>query len=90
MNDYELFAPTTKWDDTAAAIAEDEEDPPFLYRQQMNAINLFNQTNIWHGPDVGVPKSVPARTDFEKFVQIFSLLTGAIAWDSTVECQFYI
>ena len=44
----------------------------------------------WHGPVLGVPKSVPARTDFEKFVRIFPLLTRVIVWDSsTVECQFY-
>ena len=28
-NDCGPFAPTTKWDDTAAT-AEEEEDPPFL------------------------------------------------------------
>ena len=37
-NDYGLFAPTTKWDDTAA-IAEDDEDPPFLDREQLNMLN---------------------------------------------------
>ena len=37
-NDYGLFAPTTKWDDTAA-IAEDDEDPPFLDREQINMLN---------------------------------------------------
>ena len=44
-NDYGLFAPTTKWNDTPA-IAEDEEDPPFLDRQQLNSINLFNKTKV--------------------------------------------
>ena len=42
-NDYGLFAPTTKWDDTAA-IAEDEEDPPFLDREQLNMINGTSYT----------------------------------------------
>ena len=37
-NDYGLFAPTTKWDDTAAN-AEDDEDPPFLDREQINKLN---------------------------------------------------
>jgi hypothetical protein len=42
-NDYGLFAPTTKWDDTAAD-AEDAEDPPFLDREQINSINSINNT----------------------------------------------
>ena len=45
MNDYGLFAPTTKWDD-APAITKEEVDPPFLDCQQLNSINLFSQTNI--------------------------------------------
>ena len=45
VNNYRLFAPTTKWDNTAA-IAEDEEDTPSLDRQQLNAINVCNQTDI--------------------------------------------
>ena len=44
-NDYGLFAPTTKCDNTTV-IAKEEEDPPFLDCQQLNAINLFNQTNV--------------------------------------------
>ena len=44
-NDYGLFAPTTKWDDTAA-IAEDEEDLPFMDRQQLNTINTYNRTHV--------------------------------------------
>ena len=46
-------------------------------------------SNPRHGPVLGVPKLVPARTDFKKIVQIFPLSTRAIAWDSTVECQFF-
>ena len=34
-NDYGLFAPTTKWDDSAM-IAEEEEDPPFMEREAIN------------------------------------------------------
>lgn len=34
-------------------------------------------------------KSVFSTHGFQKFVQIFSLLTRSIAWDSTVVCQSY-
>ena len=44
-NDYGLFTPTTKWDNTSA-IAKDEEDPPFLDRHQIISLNLTNHTNI--------------------------------------------
>ena len=41
-----------------------------------------------HGPILGVSKSVPARTDFDFFLN-FPLLTRVIVWDSTAGCQFY-
>ena len=43
-NDCGSFAPTTKWDDTPI-IAEEEEDPPFLDREQTNQLNTTNGTN---------------------------------------------
>ena len=43
--------------------------------------SIGNTDDSRHGLILGVPKSVPAHTDFEKFVLIFP--------DSTVECQFY-
>ena len=44
-NKYGLFAPTTKWDDTPA-IAADNEDEPFLDRKPINNIQLIQQRNL--------------------------------------------
>ena len=52
--------------------------------------NAGAKTYIWHGPDVGVPKSIPARTDFEKFVRISPLLTRAIACGTRPFCPLSV
>ena len=66
-------------------------DPKWKLIVQLNqTTQKEHQHNSRHGLILGVPKSVPARTDFEKFVRIFPLLTRAIAWDSSVKCQFYV
>ena len=44
-NDYGLFFPTTKWDDTPA-IAEEEEDQPFLDRQPVNSVITKQQSQV--------------------------------------------
>ena len=44
-NDYGLFAPTTKWDDSPA-IAEEQEDQPFLDRQPVNQIDSNNRKQL--------------------------------------------
>jgi len=45
-NEYSLFAPTIEWDDTPAAIAEDDEDEPFLDRQPINTIQQKQQEKM--------------------------------------------
>ena len=44
-NDYRVFAPTTKWDDTPV-MAKDKEYSPFLHQQQINILHQINHTNV--------------------------------------------
>ena len=42
-NNGGLFAPTTKWEDTAASTAKEDEDPSFVEREMLNQSSLNNE-----------------------------------------------
>ena len=91
INLIDVYSITIKTKKGATAPATTEHH---LYHDKKNQLQVAEERSQTqqrrHGLILGVSNLSSARTDFENFVQIFPLLTRAIAWDSTVQCQFYI